>query len=187
MTLPSLYVLGPLWGAAELGVAAMTHARSESASKDRGSFLLIWTVSFLSIGSGILVAYKVRWAAFPHPKLLYLAGLSFFALGLVLRIFSMIYLGRFFTPNVAIITGHRLIDSGPYRFIRHPTYSGFLLILLRLGFACANAASLVIIFIPASAALLWRIQIEERALIEAFGEDYQTYAARTKRLIPFVY
>src|SRR5262249_39315712 len=114
-------------------------------------------------------------------------GLGVFALGLGLRIFSMIYLGRFFTPNVAIVTDHRLIDSGPYRFIRHPTYSGFLLIVLGLGLACANAASLAIMFIPVSAALLWRIQIEERVLTEAFGERYRAYASRTKRLIPFIY
>jgi protein-S-isoprenylcysteine O-methyltransferase len=168
-------------------VAVMTHTHSGDASHDRGSFRLIWTVSFLSIGGGILAAYKLHWAALPHPELLYPTGLGFFAFGLILRIFSMIYLGRFFTPNVAIVTDHRLIDSGPYRFIRHPTYSGFLIILLGLGLACANAASLVIMFIPVTAVLLWRIQIEERALSEAFGERYRVYAGRTKRLIPFVY
>jgi protein-S-isoprenylcysteine O-methyltransferase len=134
-----------------------------------------------------LAAYKLHWAALPHPKLFYEAGLGLFALGLVLRGYSMIYLGRFFTPNVAIVTDHRLIDSGPYRLIRHPTYSGFLVILLGLGLACANAASLMVIFIPVLTCLLWRIQIEERALTEAFGEQYRAYACRTKRLIPFVY
>src|SRR5215470_13698650 len=116
MTLPSLYILGPIWGVAELGVAAMKHARSEGASKDRGSFPVIWTVCFLSISGGILAAYKLRWATLSHRELLYPIGLGVFALGLGLRIFSMIYLGRFFTPNVAIVTDHRLIDSGPYRF-----------------------------------------------------------------------
>lgn len=187
MIIPPLYILGPLWGAAELGVAAMTHAHSEGASKDRGSFRLIWIVTLLSIAAGVVAAYKARWAMLPYPNWFSLTGLGCFALGCVFRIVSMIYLGRFFTPNVAIVAGHRLIDSGPYRLIRHPTYSGFLMIVLGLGLACANAASLAIVLIPVGAAVLWRIQVEERALTEAFGDEYRIYTSRTKRLIPFVY
>ena len=96
-------------------------------------------------------------------------------------------LGRFFTPNVAIVTNHRLVGSGPYRFIRHLTYSGFLTIMFGFGLACANAASLCIMFLPVTSAVLWRIHVEERALTAAFGEQYRAYAARTKRLIPFVF
>jgi protein-S-isoprenylcysteine O-methyltransferase len=75
----------------------------------------------------------------------YTAALWLFALGVLLRFYSIIYLGRFFTPTVAISADHRLIDSGPYRFIRHPTYTGFLMILVGLGLHSANIVSLLII------------------------------------------
>jgi protein-S-isoprenylcysteine O-methyltransferase len=117
----------------------------------------------------------------------YTAALWLFALGVLLRFYSIIYLGRFFTPTVAISADHRLIDSGPYRFIRHPTYTGFLMILVGLGLSFANIGSLLIIFVPVFACILWRIRIEEQALVEAFGEQYRSYMHRTKRLLPFIY
>ncbi|PYL73808.1 MAG: hypothetical protein DMF22_00625 [Verrucomicrobia bacterium] len=80
-----------------------------------------------------------------------------------------------------------MIDSGPYRHIRHPTYTGALLAFVGLGFCFGNWLSILFLTVPIIAAFLWRIRIEERALTDALGEDYHAYAARTKRLIPFVY
>jgi protein-S-isoprenylcysteine O-methyltransferase len=187
MTLPPLYIIGPIWGAAEFIVAIKTRARSNGPSKDRGSLGLIWAVTLLSIAAAIVAAYKIPSARFPHPKTFYFLGVAIFAVGIVWRGFSIIYLGRFFTPNVSIATDHRLIDTGPYRFIRHPTYTGSLLIVFGFGLAFANAASFALIFFPSAAVFLWRMHIEERALTDAFGEQYRLYSRRTKRLIPFIY
>jgi len=162
-------------------------SRSDAASKDRGSFFLIWAVCLLSIGIAIIAAYKLPALALPSSKLVHVAGFFFFMLGLFLRCYSIVYLGRFFTPNVAIAKDHRLIDSGPYRFVRHPTYTGLLMIALGLGVSFGNLASLLIIVVPILASLLWRIQIEEQALAEAFGEQYRSYMQRTKRLFPLIY
>jgi len=187
MTVPSLSILGLIWGAFELCVALMKRSRSDAASKDRGSFFLIWAVCLSSIGVAIVAAYRMPALAFPRWNLLYAAGLCFFTLGLLLRFYSIIYLGRFFTANVAIAKDHRLIDSGPYRFVRHPTYTGLLMIALGLGVSFGNMASLLIIVVPILASLLWRIQIEEQALAEAFGEQYRSYMQRTKCLFPLIY
>ena len=159
-------------------------SRSDAASKDRGSVFLIWAVCLSGIGLAILAAYRLPAWMLPERKLFYLCS---FALGLLLRSYSIIYLGRFFTPNVAIAADHRLIDSGPYRFIRHPTYTGFLMILFGLGLSFGNLASLLIAVVPILVCLLWRIRIEEQALAERFGERYRAYMQRTKRLIPLVY
>ncbi len=108
-------------------------------------------------------------------------------LGLVVRWYAIIYLGRFFTTNVAIARDHRLIDSGPYRFIRHPSYTGDLLITLGFALIFTNWASLLIIFAPCCAAMLWRIHVEETVLLSALGDNYQNYMQRTKRLVPLIY
>ena len=187
MTLPSLSILGPLWGLAEFCTAVITRSRWAGPSKDRGSVFLLWAVCLSSIGLAVFAANKFSEWALPNRGLLFTVALCFFALGVVFRSYGIIYLGRFFTPNVAIATDHRLIDSGPYRFIRHPTYAGLLMIVLGVGLSFANLASLLIVFVPVLACLLWRIRIEEQALAEAFGEQYRIYMHRTKRLVPFIF
>jgi protein-S-isoprenylcysteine O-methyltransferase len=114
-------------------------------------------------------------------------GVLVFAVGMVLRIYSIIYLGRFFTVNVAIAPDHLLIDSGPYRFVRHPSYTGLLMLFFGLGLGIGNWVSIAVIVIPVFAALWWRMRIEEAALLEALDESYRCYMKRAKRLVPKIY
>ena len=99
----------------------------------------------------------------------------------------MLYLGRLFTFDVAIAEDHRVIDTGPYRYVRHPTYTGSLLSFVGLGLCGGNLLSLVVLLVPITAAFLRRVAIEEAALTAALGARYADYVARTKRLVPFVY
>jgi protein-S-isoprenylcysteine O-methyltransferase Ste14 len=101
--------------------------------------------------------------------------------------YAIVHLGRFFTVNVAISSSHRLIDTGPYRFVRHPSYTGALMAFLGLALCLANWASLVILLVPVFLVFLRRMHVEERALLQAFGDQYRDYMRRTKRLIPAVY
>ena len=187
MASPSLLILGPLWGFAEFCIAVIMRSGSSAVSKDRGSVFLIWAVCLSSISFAIFKAHKFPAWSLANKRLCYTAAFWLFVLGFLFRFYSIIYLGRLFTPDVAIVKGHRLIDSGPYRFIRHPTYTGLLMIVFGLGLSFANLASLLIVFMPVLGCLLWRIHIEEQALTEAFGEQYRIYMRRTKRFIPFVY
>jgi len=114
-------------------------------------------------------------------------GYWIFIAGVLFRWYSIFYLGKFFTPNVVIQQKHQLIEAGPYRFIRHPTYTGALVALLGVTLTMGNLLSLLIIFIPIVSVMVWRIRIEEAALLEAFGEQYRNYMQRTKRLIPLIY
>jgi protein-S-isoprenylcysteine O-methyltransferase len=107
--------------------------------------------------------------------------------GLALRWYAIIYLGRFFTVNVAIAADHQLIDTGPYRRLRHPAYTGALLAFLGLALCAQNWASLAVIVIGTTAAFSYRMQVEEVALTGAFGDRYRQYMQRTWRLVPGLY
>jgi protein-S-isoprenylcysteine O-methyltransferase len=140
----------------------------------------------VGVAASILAANMVPYAAVPSRHLTFI-GVLLFAAGIILRWYSIIHLGRFFTVDVSIAAEHKVIDSGPYRLIRHPSYSGALLAFVGLGLYLHNWVSLFVLILPISLAFLYRIQVEERALTDALGQDYRNYAARTKRLIPFVY
>jgi protein-S-isoprenylcysteine O-methyltransferase len=104
-----------------------------------------------------------------------------------LRWYSIFFLGRFFTVDVAVAADQHVIDTGPYRFIRHPSYTGVLLAFLGLALCFGNAATLFMLVVPTTAVFLYRIRIEEAALQSGLGEPYKQYMQRTKRLLPFVY
>jgi protein-S-isoprenylcysteine O-methyltransferase len=114
-------------------------------------------------------------------------GLALLLAGLSLRWWSIIHLGRFFTPDVVVTADHRVIDSGPYRLIRHPSYTGVLLIITGVALCFGNFASVLVLAVPNFALLMQRMHIEEAALSRGLGESYRLYMSRTKRLIPGIY
>lgn len=181
----ALPILVLIWFVSELCLSRCSGPGA--TSKDQGSRWVIWLAEIVGIGGSILAAILLQFGAQRQQYLFYVFGACVFAVGLVLRIYSIIYLGRFFTINVAIATDHRLIDSGPYRFVRHPAYTGGLMLCLGFGLGIGNWLSLVIIVVPIFAALWWRMKIEEAALLEALGEPYRNYMKRTKRLVPMIY
>jgi protein-S-isoprenylcysteine O-methyltransferase len=115
------------------------------------------------------------------------AGLLVMLVGQLLRWWSMATLGRLFTVNVAIRADHRVVESGPYRYIRHPSYTAILLVHLGAALCLGNALSLFALLVPLTIGLLNRIRIEEDVLSSNFGESYREYMKRTKRLIPVIY
>ena len=115
------------------------------------------------------------------------AGLLIAVFGIALRIWAILALGRFFKFVVVIQDGHQVVDRGPYRLLRHPSYSGGLAALLGIGIALGSwLAVLAVAGIPLLAILI-RIRIEEARLLSALGQDYRDYAARTRRLVPGVW
>jgi protein-S-isoprenylcysteine O-methyltransferase len=183
----SLKVLGSLFGLSELLLALLKRSKEGSISRDRGSLWLLWAVILACIGlanASVLLVPGLE-SAWLHTIRLY--GATLFVAGLALRWYSIIHLGRFFTVNVAIAADQRVVDSGPYRLIRHPSYAGALAAFLGLGICSENYLALLLLVLPVGLAFLRRISIEEAALNEALGTSYSAYAKRTKRLIPWFY
>jgi protein-S-isoprenylcysteine O-methyltransferase Ste14 len=107
--------------------------------------------------------------------------------GLGLRFAAINSLGRLFSTRVQIHSNHQLITSGPYRAIRHPSYSGILLAFAGAGIAFGDVLALLILLIPGFMVINARVELEEQWLTRAFGEQYLNYCQRTQKLIPLVY
>jgi protein-S-isoprenylcysteine O-methyltransferase len=166
----------------------MLFRRSAPASShDRNSIWLLWLAICAGIGGAIFAAYRLWTWALPGREVILLAALAIFAAGIIIRMYAILYLGKFFTTNVAIASDHKLVDTGPFRYVRHPSYTGVLLLFLSFGLSFGNIASLLIMVVPIYAAFLWRIHVEEQALLGAFGEQYKEYMKKTKRLVPWIY
>jgi protein-S-isoprenylcysteine O-methyltransferase len=108
-------------------------------------------------------------------------------LGEALRLWAVFALGRFFSSQVAVSEGHRVVESGPFCIVRHPSYLGALLAFLGLGFAFGNLLAVGIIIIPITTAFVIRIYVEERVLRRALGADYAEYCRKRKRLLPGIW
>lgn len=111
-------------------------------------------------------------------------GLAFMVTGLGVRWWSIIVLGRFFTPDVRIQPDQTVVDRGPYRWVRHPSYTGLILFLAGLGFALSNWLSLGLLVVLPATGLFVRIQVEERVLLRSLGEPYRQFCATRPRLFP---
>jgi protein-S-isoprenylcysteine O-methyltransferase len=181
-------VLGLIYVLSELGLALKKRAKAgEARDADRGSLTLLWIVIVASVSLAFNIAYALPAAGMGAVPALRFLGIALFAAGLSIRWYAIVHLGRFFTVNVAIAAGHRVIDTGPYRFVRHPSYTGALMAFLGLALCLANWASLAVVLIPVFLVFLRRMHVEEDALLQALGNQYRDYMHRTKRLIPAVY
>jgi protein-S-isoprenylcysteine O-methyltransferase len=188
MTMSITSMLGLVYALSELGLGFTKRAKlGETRVDDRGSLRLLWVVIVLSLMTAFILAPKLPEAGMGFGSARAVTGAILFALGLTIRWYSIIHLGRFFTVDVAIATDHRLIDTGPYRYIRHPSYSGALMAFLGLALCLGNWVSLAVIVIPIFWVFVRRMRVEEEALLGAFPTQYRDYMARTKRLIPAIY
>ncbi len=179
------WIIGLAWGATEIAAAfSSRNVQATEILSEKRSQTLIWLV----IVSALLFALslkKLRLLPLPWPsEINFLLGLVLFASGIVLRIYSVYCLGRFFTTTVAIQSDHRLVKKGPYRYIRHPSYSGLLCSFLGAGIAMGDLLSALSLLIPILTVLSKRISIEEQWLLKYFGERYRHYCLTTKKLIP---
>jgi protein-S-isoprenylcysteine O-methyltransferase Ste14 len=186
MSLPG--ELGLVYLVSEILLTVTRRSRSRTGTKqDRSTLGIIWLVIAVGVMAGVFVAQNFRAAALPHVRMFASAGVLLFVAGLILRWWAIITLGRFFTVDVTIETDHQLVEKGPFRVVRHPSYTGVLLAFVGLALSLGNWAALLVILIPIGAAFIHRMNVEEDALSRALGARYAEYMKRTKRLLPFVY
>ena len=167
------------WGALELFVGGWGCTR---VRRERPGFVLALLMSAavsvpLAVGASVLRllpvgADWVRWA-----------GLGSWPRGLALRVFASSGLG-YVHPLVQILPGHHLVTSGPYRFVRHPSYRRPAAILRRHGVALGDWLSVAIMATVPALGVLYRIRVEEEALLAAFGRSNRTYMGSVGSLLP---
>jgi protein-S-isoprenylcysteine O-methyltransferase Ste14 len=174
------------WGAMELAKAAST--REGATGIGGGGRRLAILPTMAAATAALYLAPRFLPAAAIRPAAVaFAAGLAILAGGLVLRGWSIKTLGDYFTGRVMVSADQPVITAGPYRVLRHPSYTGFLLACAGIGLASANWAGMAIMVLLPLAAMLWRIRAEENALLATLGDRYACYAAQHKRLVPFVW
>jgi protein-S-isoprenylcysteine O-methyltransferase Ste14 len=107
-------------------------------------------------------------------------------LGIVLRQWSIGVLGEFLPGTIGVQEGQKIVDRGPYRLVRHPSYTRGLLILVGLGLALQSWGAILLLVLLFGLAYGYWIYVEENVLVSQLGEEYVKYMKRTKRLIPYI-
>jgi protein-S-isoprenylcysteine O-methyltransferase Ste14 len=155
--------------------------------EDRSNRWVIAALGVLGVIDAYLPAYtdRIDFLTFGGETVRWV-GFFLYSGGGVLRLAPVFVLGRRFSGLVAIQPEHRLVTSGLYGVIRHPSYLGLLVLVLGWGLAFRSGVGVVIALLML-AVVLTRIQAEERLLGETFGAEYDAYRGRTWRLVPCVY
>jgi protein-S-isoprenylcysteine O-methyltransferase len=170
-----------------LEIWTLRTSRRSVERRDGGSF---W-VLHVGIAVGCVLAFTLcRYRPFGITTRLGLwapyAGAALVLTGLGLRWWAVRTLGPLFTRDVRVEERQQVVDAGPFRWMRHPSYTGLVLELAGLGLAVRSSLSFVLIVALAITTVLYRVRIEERALVDSLGDEYVRYARRVRRFVPFV-
>jgi protein-S-isoprenylcysteine O-methyltransferase Ste14 len=171
------------WALVELGVRVREGVQGKGgAARDRGTRVVIVT----TLGAAIVAAVGAQSVAteLQLPAPLRTAGVAVMWLGLALRVWAIASLGASFRTTVEVEPGQAVVSSGPYRWIRHPSYAGLLLIVAGFGAALGNWLSLAACVVLPLPAIGWRIHVEEAELGRVLGQAYRMYQSGRARLIP---
>jgi protein-S-isoprenylcysteine O-methyltransferase len=179
-------IVGLVWMASELALLVFRRSDRRAQNHDAGSLLWLNITVYGSLA--IAIAIEVSGVgSFRHYHLAFVwLGLFLLVAGLGLRWTAILTLRRYFTVDVAVQPGQRIVTSGIFRYLRHPSYAGTLLSFIGLALSFGNWISSVVLVVPVTLAFARRIRIEERALTEAFGSEYLEYCRTTWRLFPGV-
>lgn len=174
-----------LWGLSEIAISLRLRTKVEGA-KDAGTLQLVLTAAYASLGVAVCLAIADD-GVFVRASFAGMLGLAMIVLGIVVRAWSIATLRRFFTVNVTLREDHRLVRTGPYRWVRHPSYTGTLLSFYGFALAVENLWAAIVVVLPITYAFFVRMRVEEAVLRTAFPEEYPVYERATRRLVPFVY
>jgi protein-S-isoprenylcysteine O-methyltransferase Ste14 len=175
-----------VWVAFEAVMRVVQRMRATDPSDDLSFLVLVPCVA----GSVIAAEILGRRGRFLWPGGLgwpFVVGMVLIVAGLGLRAWSIASLGRFFQYRITVQSGHQVVTKGPYRYVRHPSYTGIALILIGIALACDDVWALPVVAVLGGVGLYVRIRAEERQLNQALGEDYERFAAGRKRLVPGVW
>lgn len=176
-----------IWAFSEIFINRFLRSKAgDKKNQDKNSLAIIWItiVISISLANYIAMSYYIPISMF---QIIRYYGLALIVAGIILRLLVISSLGRYFTADVTIRQGHQLKKDGFYKYLRHPSYSASLLSFIGFGISLNNWVSLIIIAAAILFAFIRRINVEEKALTEHFGQEYIDYKKSTYRLIPFIY
>lgn len=160
----------------------LLQARQRTGARDPS---YVWMVAGSVAGIALAFALAGERPRLPGPEGPWVAlGVATMVAGIAIRAWAIRVLGRFFKVTVGVEEGQRLVDTGPYARLRHPSYSGLILIYVGAGLGLDSLLSVAAAAIVPSLAIAYRIHHEERLLRARLGEAYERYARRTRRLVP---
>jgi len=157
-----------------------------TASGDKGSLWLLYAL----ITVGYALSFSIgatRTGRMNHWDAFFAVEVVLALTGLMIRVGSILTLGQYFTYSVAQAENHKLIETGLYKFIRHPGYLGQLMIFAGISISLSNWLAVLFMMIPVAIGYIYRIRVEEGFMVEQMGESYLNYQRRTKRIIPMIY
>lgn len=176
------------WAILEFSLIRRDARPVEGETRDRGSRYALMAL----IPAGLIAAFlapgmlpQARIALSPQPT--FYVALGAIWAGIALRLWAISTLGRFFRTSVVLHTNHQLIQSGPYRTLRHPSYTGALITMTGIGFAIGNWLAVLVSVGCMFVAFVARILVEESALAERFGAEFAAHKRRTWALVPFIW
>jgi protein-S-isoprenylcysteine O-methyltransferase Ste14 len=150
---------------------------------DRGSRLVIFLGIVVSV-TAVLEFARLGWATFPVFAIYLGVGLVF--LGIAVRQWAIAVLGRYFSTSVRILEDHHVVRAGPYRWVRHPSYTGVLLTIVGIAIAGGSWEGVVLLLGVCALVFGYRIRVEERLLETQLGDEYRAYERETKRILPYL-
>jgi protein-S-isoprenylcysteine O-methyltransferase Ste14 len=165
----------------------IARARPEPGQAPDRSMGVILLLGWIGFPVAFSVANMSRFILARGQKIWFVLGLVLMLLGSWLRRHCFKVLGRYFTGNVKVVGGQSVIQEGAYRWVRHPSYTGGMLMYLGTGLGLTNWLSALLMVLFGGLGYAYRVRFEERALLGALGEDYREYMQRTKRFVPFVF
>jgi len=174
------------WALVEVGVRVREGVQGKGRpDRDRGTRVLIAVTLGVTIVAALGARSLVPTLRMPEP--LQMAGVVVMWLGLALRIWAIATLGGAFRTTVEVEPDQTVVSTGPYRWTRHPSYAGLLLIVVGFGAALGNWLSLTACALLPLPAIVWRIRVEEAELNRVLGQAYRAYQSDRARLIPWLW
>jgi protein-S-isoprenylcysteine O-methyltransferase Ste14 len=184
----AFYVVLGMFGASEWSIRYRSRMNRGGTQRDRGSLYVVILAAVLGVGAAFAVADAVRGAGLSVARWpVFVIGLVIVMLGVALRQWAVLSLGKFFTVQVRVRSGQTVVDTGPYRWVRHPSYTAIIISFVGIGVALENWLSLAVLVVVPTIGLVIRIRVEERALLDALGEPYREFSMNRARLIPKVW
>ena len=153
----------------------------------RSFWPMFWVGAAVAITTLFAAPQIAPGAAMGLPAVGFAVGMLMLVTGVALRLWSFHALGQYFTFSVKVSPDQPVVTAGPYRLLRHPGYAGGMLATIGVGFMWGNWASAATLVLYTLVFVLWRIHIEECALLASLGERYRRYAVERKRLVPLVW